>query len=240
MHGEVSNECVFCRELSGKMFDESQLYQQLSTTFPGGRLILETSHWSLVPTAGCFVEGYVVAVHNGHTLSLIYCNIEAQKDLFQLIEYTRLLFLKTYQKKMIFFEHGSIHKNVGANSVDHTHIHFVPFDSPLWESFVEDYRPEYYKVDSILQVGEIVRKHQLLSYLLFGDTDGCVYVIAHDPKKYSSQFFRMYISSKIAQDDIQWDWKKEIYADNMYKTYNKLLCVKNSLAIERMCCGHCE
>ncbi len=220
------NTCEFCNEFKhGIVYCENDiLYKQLYNKFGKSRIIYETSHWAILPTIGCFVEGYVLAVNKSHYLSLHQCDVESKNEFINLVELFRCVYRDIYKSDMVFFEHGTIMREHSSCSVEHVHLHFIPIQDSIWHQFLLLYNPKYYKIIDINQLSDIVESNHLVSYLLFCDIDGATYVIEPDKKKYPSQFFRMFILECIGKSNKcdSWNWKKDFYIENMYSTYKNL------------------
>ncbi len=214
--------CVLCRELENGITDDGKLLnKQLHEVFGANRLIYESSNWVVLPTVGCYIEGYVLAVNKQHYLSLYQCDFKSQKEFLDLINIMKNTFKKVYKCNMIYFEHGTIQREYSSCSVEHVHIHFIPFNKLVWNQFSSLYNPEYFKITNLNEFNNVIEFNKLSSYLLFSDIDCNTYIIKPDKIKYPSQFFRKFISNQFGINE-KWDWKKEFYIKNMCKTYNKL------------------
>lgn len=173
----MSNNCDFCLELQCISPQNNELYHQINKNFPNGRFFLKTKHWVLTPTVGCYLEGYTLAISKSHVLSLSNSSLNSQKEFSKLLTFMRNAFNELYKSKLVYFEHGTIKSKCDACSVEHAHIHFLPADTPQWNIFFSKYNPDYYLIKDLSQLKNTVKRYKMSSYLLFGDTDGKIYLI---------------------------------------------------------------
>lgn len=223
-------QCAFCDEIKNGLKPQNDILSaELYSEFGKSRIIFKTDYWSIVPTVGCFVEGYVLAINKSHFLSLYECDDNSKKDFVKLICTIEKIIEKHYNRKMIFFEHGTIKREYSSCSMEHVHVHFMPISNSIWGDFTTMYNPNYYEIANIYQLKDIVEKKHLSSYLLFRDINGQIFVIEPDVKKFPSQFFRFFISKFLGMND-SWNWKKNYYIENMYNTYEGIRsCIQDEV-----------
>ena len=100
--------CGFCSEYyrcdnSSNLFD-NMLKQRFKTP---SRIIIDSSACYVLPTIGCFVEGYSLIVSKRHVGSIGRLNYEEQDAFIALINRLKENSLETYNKPVICFEHGA-------------------------------------------------------------------------------------------------------------------------------------
>lgn len=211
-------ECCFCKEYADP--SQSQFFAEIGKQIGCvSRILVETDNWYVVPTMGSLTVGYVLLVCKQHYLSL--ANIDRKL-------YLEMLNLKTSIESVLFrqlglhcltFEHGTSNPSIkGANSVDHVHVHVLPFKRPIWQD-----------VASVMPNTnfEVVNNYEELytgwqnkppdTYLLFQDVDQKIYYIS-DASNMPSQMFRKCLAPHLGMDC--WDWRRENYSDNMVRTMN--------------------
>ena len=117
----------------------------------------------------------------------------------------------------VTFEHGTSNPfSKGANSVDHVHIHIVPFERPIWQDIVSTISPLSIKdIDNYERLYQEWQSIHPDSYLLFQDTNQKIYYIP-DASNMPSQLFRKCLAPHLAAPC--WNWKNEAYIDNMMRT----------------------
>lgn len=209
------NECCFCKEFHNAY--SSAFYYLLGKKmgFPS-RILAESTNWYAIPTLGSLTAGYVLLVCKHHYLSLATMDRDLIFEMLQLKENIEKIIYSKLNLRCVTFEHGSTTEGIGANSVDHVHIHIVPLQENVWDDIS--------KQNSIVNFHEMVDYLSVInmwesdlpdSYLLFQDLNKKIYYI-EDARKYDSQFFRKCISSYL--NVAAWDWRQEIFSNNILKT----------------------
>jgi len=212
-------KCSFCQELeNGLKAVNDSLYNKLYNVFGDKRIIKKTDSWAILPTIGCFIEGYILAVNKSHYTSLYSCDIFSRKEIETLMHDIQKAFNELYGSRLICFEHGTISSSYSSCSIEHSHIHFLPIKKCIWFDFLREYNPTYYRINSLDELCSVVNSRRLPSYLFLKDADNQMYIISPDPVKYPSQFFRMYTLKQLNIDG-DWNWKNDHYFENMWKTY---------------------
>lgn len=212
----MNNNCCFCEEYFRPT--DSQYYRVLGEKIGlKSRIFLETEHWYAIPTLGCFTVGYVLLICKQHYRSLSNLSIELFREMLEL---KNLVEAKIYQKlgqKCIAFEHGSSSdNNCGANSVDHVHLHVLPFSKEVWPYISSKFDLDNFMVfpdyDVLFSSWE---NHVPETYLLFQDLNGIIY---YKPNTfgYPSQFFRKCLAQYVGVE--KWNWRQEFYEKNFIKT----------------------
>lgn len=212
----MSGGCGFCEEYTDSR--NSEYYRLLGHKIGiTSRIVYETKHWYVVPTLGCLVPGYILLVCKNHYLSTanlskdLYCEfIELKKEMESII-------YKQVGLPCICFEHGVTSELYsGANSVNHVHIHIVPYSNSIWHDMSQKYNlNSFAKVANYENLYTMWLEAKPKSYLLFQDTDSAIYY-KDDASGFPSQFFRMCMASYLNVK--QWDWKIEYYEENITKT----------------------
>lgn len=212
----MSMECCFCKEYAD-MFD-NQYYNELGRQLGvDSRILVETQNWYAVPTLGCLTTGYVLLICKQHYQSLA--------NLSEAL-YREMLDLKGNIEKMLFaklglpclaFEHGAADSRfIGANSVNHVHLHIVPFSKIIWTELAQKH--ELYDFELVADYMDLFLKWEKAppkTYLLFQDINKAIYY-KQDADGVPSQFFRKCLSPYLNAS--QWDWKQEYYLSNFIKT----------------------
>lgn len=211
--------CPFCKELQFGF--EKKYYNDSNEKFEHSRILTETDHWVVIPTLGSFIEGYILIINKHHYRSLYDCPLNQKNELLNLMKSIEILFEKVYGKNNIFFEHGTISGPVSTNSVEHVHIHMLPFNNILWPQIQYKYNFNFFETNTIVDIDSIIVKQKLNSYILFGDTNNQVYLIDSTHNNYPPQFMRRILSDYFCKAE-QWNWKEHYFIDNMLKTYKSL------------------
>ena len=218
------NECCFCKEYHNA---HSSAFYCLLGKKKGfhSRVLAESTNWYAIPTLGSLTVGYVLLVCKHHYLSLATMNRDLIFEMIELKENIEKIILSKMNLHCVTFEHGSTTGEVGANSVDHVHVHIVPLQENVWNDISKrNSIVDFCKIADYSSLIDLWENELPDSYLLFQDLDKNIYYIK-DAKKYDSQFFRKCISSYLNVE--VWDWRQEIFPDNLIKTL-KLLGITSS------------
>lgn len=211
----IDSECDICRELqnpkAGWFFRE--VGSRLGVT---SRVLFRSDHWCAIPTAGCLTVGYLLLVCTEHEKSI--ANLQ-DSLFFELLEFKSRVeaeLLARTGKRCICFEHGTTTDTVsGANSIEHVHLHLVPFDAPVWNRLASSFSKEFVLLRDYMGFRAELKKRFPLAYLLFQDTDGSLYYIP-DAVGLPSQLFRRLLAPLLGAK--KWNWREEPYARNMLRT----------------------
>lgn len=210
------NKCCFCEEYHD--IYNNQYYNNWGKKLGySSRILLESPNWYVIPTIGCLTVGYVLLVCKQHYLSLANLDSELYQEMLVLKEQTESVLLSELGYNCISFEHGTTNAfYTGANSVDHVHLHIVPFASKIWNNIVSSYNiKNFYNIPNYNHLFNLWKSNLPESYLLFQDLDNNIYYIP-DALNYPSQFFRRCISPYLGTN--LWDWKQEVHESNFIKT----------------------
>lgn len=96
------------------------------------RFLLETDNWYAIPTMGSLTVGYILLVTKQHYLSLANLDSNLFFEMLNLKKSVEDFLFKKLGMHCIAFEHGTTNSySTGANSVDHVHLHILPFSRPV-------------------------------------------------------------------------------------------------------------
>lgn len=212
----MTMDCCFCKEYKAPL--QSQFYKEIGYKLNcPSRILLETSNWFAVPTIGSLTAGYVLLVHKQHYLSLADVPYSSYEEMLSLKKHIESVLAECLGLDCVTFEHGTSNPfSKGANSVDHVHIHIVPFERPIWQDIVSTISPLSIKdIDNYERLYQEWQSIHPDSYLLFQDTNQKIYYIP-DASNMPSQLFRKCLAPHLAAPC--WNWKNEAYIDNMMRT----------------------
>lgn len=215
-------DCSFCAENNFIINGNNLFTRYLADIFDQSRFFFDNFIWNFMPTIGCFIEGYILAVNKLHYSSLYHCPLEDKGNLINEFDLIKRIYSDVFKSKFIFFEHGIVKENYQtACCVDHVHIHFIPFPKVLWDTMLSAYKFKYFPLSNLYDVDKVINDNDISSYLLFGDIDENIYLIDASKNIYPSQFFRMIVFRYYyPEKENGWDWRKDQYIGNMFKTYN--------------------
>lgn len=208
--------CPFCNEYTCP--NESQFYMEVGNKIGyESRILLETDNWYVIPTLGSLTAGYVLLVTKQHYRSLANISHELFIEMLELKKKVEDVLYDKLGMHCISFEHGTVNDDSkGANSVDHLHVHVLPFSQPVWQNIALDVPQMCFNVVKSYQDLNRGWKEALPnSYLLFQDFDQKIYYVP-DASNMPSQFFRKHLAPYLDADN--WDWRSETYSDNIIQT----------------------
>ena len=208
--------CPFCAEYLDA--SGSQFYLDVGKQIGcESRILLETDNWYVIPTMGSLTVGYVLLVTKQHYLSLANLSREVFFEMLELKKRVEERLFRQLGMGCLTFEHGTVNSfSKGANSVDHVHVHMLPFAQSIWQDIVSDMPKTYFEVvDSYEALYDAWQKRLPNSYLLFQDVNQKIYYIS-DASNMPSQLFRKCLAPHLGADC--WDWRSECYSDNIVQT----------------------
>lgn len=212
----MNTKCCFCEEYLRPL--NSQYYIELGQEIDiKSRILLETKHWYAVPTLGCLTVGYVLLVCKQHYQSLSNLNATLYQEMLELKDLIEKRIHEKLGQKCVAFEHGSTSKYYcGANSVDHVHLHVLPFSREIWPEIAIKYGLNDFSIlTNYKDLFSLWANNIPKTYLLFQDLNRIIYY-KPDTQGFPSQFFRKCLAPYFKAK--KWDWKQELYKENFIKT----------------------
>ena len=189
--------CVFCN------IDKSR---------PENTIIEESDNFIVLPTIGALVDGYLMIVSKKHINSMSELKENEKIEYEFLIEKYRKKFENVYNKFPIIFEHGSpiTESDMKASSVIHAHTHIVNHEFINEESIVKNLN--FKRLENL----NYLSKKQ--NYIMYINPKNICYVSYNfEPV---SQMMRKIIAKDLGYEN-KFDWKKEIFIENINSTIKK-------------------
>lgn len=192
------DDCRLCWAVSG-----------LGQRFPSNYILYENSDYILIPALGSFLPGYVLLVSRKHLGCLSSLSNDAlitvERDLDEIDR-----FLRRYSTSWCVFEHGKTASDYPAgNTIDHLHLHFVPFKYDIVRDVSERLNVQPKPIKSITDL-PVLCDSQKSNYVFLRDSHRNKYVVL--AKTYPSQFVRQLIAIQVSQGDL-WNWKESPLED---------------------------
>jgi len=196
--------------MSEKKFFTSDFYNHV---------LFETDNFTVKPSLGSIVEGWLLIVPKEHYISLgSIVNPKLFDELNQLIEEIGFIVQKEYGKYVVF-ENGSFctNKLVGCG-VDYAHLHFVPTDLDLIKEIEQRFNIKYKweRVSGIDSSVSFIKNEK--PYLYFRNQQNESYITSDN--NIPSQLFRKAIAESMSVGE-QYDWKIYKFEDNIQRTIDK-------------------
>lgn len=132
------NDCAFCLEFAA--------------TPHGGRIIWRREGWVLLPTIGCFTEGYSLLMPERHLDAAADADSAELARVETVMEETRSLIANLYGP-VIVGEHGASGCDLGAGCCSHAHLHLIPVPDPQAVQDAYDATGgQGYRIDSLAEL----------------------------------------------------------------------------------------
>jgi len=177
------------------------------------RIIVRNDLFCLLPTLGCFIEGYTLLVtikHYDSYSAIGKKNLEILRDTLTEI---KNIYLKKYSGVSIF-EHGCVDQlNKAGACYQHAHLHIVPIYIDIDNQLLLNLK----KIDSIVDLNNFKDSNESYLYLSVLDKD---YVVINPD--ITSQFMRKIVANQISKTEF-WNWREYPFIQNIIKTKNSLI-----------------
>lgn len=217
----LSDSCCFCEEFASP--GDNQFFNEIGSRLGiASRVLMQRGGAVAVPTIGALTPGHLLLITRGHFHCLADVPPGDARDLLGLMHEAIGEIGRVFGKKCVAFEHGAGPGALTrANSVDHCHLHALPFERPLWGKIASDYGidgcSEFSSAESVYAY---LSEKRPQTYLYFMDTDMTHRVIEGE-RAFESQFFRRVIAAELSLGPI-WDWRENALEDNLKKTIEKM------------------
>jgi diadenosine tetraphosphate (Ap4A) HIT family hydrolase len=209
--------CEFCTEFSKDSGGRNS------------RIILDRDGFAVLPTVGCFVDGYVLIVPRDHAASLASLPAAARSAALDLAEEVRGQLQNVYGQ-YVLSEHGALNcDDTGAACCDHCHVHLIPMGE-LTSKVVEYYwktggQPEYCGGPAGFE------SYTARSYVMVSTEPGRYSLWPAD--RFERQFVRKVCAGLLGKGDL-FNWREHPFTAAMKRTKqacDRLLAAKPEQAI---------
>lgn len=195
----VNKDCPFCKEINCN--DQNYLNKS--------RIVMETDNFVVLPTLGCFCKGYLLVLPKNHVLSMSDLSYDKLDELHKITNIISKYIWEKMNMKRNIFEHGTKNEYESTStSIEHAHLHIVPFDGQVLRLLPKDCSFKRIKGFNDL-------KFETNNYLYLNDINNNDYIV--QAKNYLSQFFRRIVCEGIGMKHF-WDWKEYPFVDNVETT----------------------
>jgi ATP adenylyltransferase len=182
------------------------------------RPLFESPNFSVLPSLGALVEGWLLVVPRAHFICLGALEPSLIRE-FNWIKQLAVTALTECYGPLAAFEHGpSGPRNAIGCGVDHAHLHVVPTSEELLPG-VRSYLPECirWEVGTIGTAESHYRENR--SYLYVEQPIG-VGLIATQPA-FGSQLFRRVIADSIGKP-LEYNWREFPHEENVARTIERV------------------
>ncbi len=190
--------CIFCN------MDNSKVENTI---------IDESNNFFVLPAIGSLVDGYLMIVSKRHINSMAELTENERNEYEFMLKKYRNLFKSIYNKFPIIFEHGCpvTNSDMKANSVEHAHTHIVNHQFMNESTIIK--KLNFNKIDNL---GYLMKKQ---NYIMYINNENVCYITNHfEPV---SQMMRKIIAKDLGYEN-KFDWRKEMFIENINSTIKKL------------------
>ena len=191
---EYSKECPFCKD---SRFSNNKL-----VNLPTKDCILFENHNIYVQVdISPLCLGHILIITNEHYLNFIETSNEIKKDVVKLKENIKKIYKEVYNSDILFFEHGSAKTGYAGSSIEHAHLHCIPYKFNINESLNE-------------LLGNPIKCDIFSSSYQYKNEFSYIYTenpyeskIIYKVEKLPSQILRKLVSEKLNDTDYLWQEK---------------------------------
>lgn len=181
------NDCPFCKNTRFKNNELINIDTINSIIFENDNLYIQVDISPLC-------RGHILIVTNKHYLNFYETSKNIKDDVIKLKDKIREIYKEIYNSDVLFFEHGSSMSGYAGSSIDHAHIHAIPFN---------------YDFNNDLNLGREINCdifktfnfHNEFSYIYLENSNKN---IIYKVEKLPSQFMRKVVSDKLKLDGYLW------------------------------------
>jgi diadenosine tetraphosphate (Ap4A) HIT family hydrolase len=212
----MTPECPFCEE-----FNSSGFYNGKS------RLIHHCNRYIVIPTIGCFCEGYCLYLPKEHRTSFAECSPEALETARDKLYDIRRIIAEEIGINVILAEHGPRSGGKGKSEgpdcscVDHAHIHMIPVPDvgAVLHRYVEAGGPPT-ALGSFSEISQFKGPYIYLGIPSLTEGESR-HMIWKDTKGFQRQFVRKVCASIYGMGSF-YNWRRHPFQERMRETYNRL------------------
>lgn len=204
--GYIMNSCIFCQENRfrnnlkvGLTFSESMLF--------------ENKHIYVTPDLSPLVPGHLLIVSQEHYNSFASAPMEVQDALQKAIKYIYNNFNFRY---LTWFEHGAVFPGKGGASIDHAHLHVLPYDIPI-KKLVEFDNLYLQKLSYTEEIFNTLAEKQPYLWIGNGFNLSSIYYVDNLP----SQYLRNVVTRLLGNES--YNWKNNFMQEESLKKYRETL-----------------
>ena len=200
------NNCIFCQE--------NRFYNNLKVGFTlSESLIYEDEYIFITPELAPLVPGHLLIISQNHYNSFAGTPTNVQDALQKAIDY---IHNNLNYNQITWFEHGAVFSGKGGASIDHAHLHVLPYDFPIQQA-VESYNKYLKKVQFSKDVFHPLAEKQPYLWISDGFHSSSIYYVDNLP----SQYLRNIVMQ--LQGEKEYNWKYNFMKKDSIKKYKETL-----------------
>jgi diadenosine tetraphosphate (Ap4A) HIT family hydrolase len=201
--------CPFCREL------ESGTLPDFCNAEIDSRILHETDRFVVMADISPLVPGHVMIVPKAHILCYGAVEDTAREEFSSIVNATRTLIAEHYGPS-VMLEHGTSSLAPVADHVTHAHLHIVPADIDIRDSFLN------YNTTTIASLSDLSRWAARDEEYLYFESCAGERTVADRIVNIKRLFIRSEVAKRVGVPDPLWDWRRHILSDNLRSTVETL------------------
>ena len=170
--------------------------------------------------------GHILIISNYHYLNFYEMPKEIKEDVIKIKEKLKIIYKNLYNTDILFFEHGSAQSGYAGTSIDHAHLHCIPyFNNKL------DIKNTLNKM-----LGDNIECDILANYD-FNNQFSYIYIesekdgkVIYKVNRLPSQFLRKLILEKLGDNNFLWQ-EKCITPNSINKLKQTIIDFKSKISI---------
>lgn len=209
-----SLDCPFCKSARFKNNKLADLPTEDTILFENENIYVQVDISPL-----CL--GHILIITNDHYLNFFEASNEIKKDVIKIKDKIKEIYKQVYNAGVLFFEHGSAQSGYAGASIDHAHLHCIPYKFDISDSLYN-------------LLGEPI-KCDILSSYNFNNEFSYIYLeseqngnLIYKVNKLPSQFLRRLLSENFG--DSEYLWQEKCRTEDNKKSLNQTVSdLKNKL-----------
>ena len=206
---EYSKDCPFCKKTRFQNNKLVNLPAEDSILFENKNIYVQVDISPL-----CL--GHILIITHKHYLNFYETHNNIKRDVTKLKNNIKKIYKELYNMDVLFFEHGSAKPGYAGSSIDHAHLHCIPYNFDIIKS-LNNILGEPIKCN-ILALNSQYKNE--FSYIYVENSKSNKFIYKVD--KLPSQFLRKLVSEKLNSSNYLWQ-------ENCL-TSNNSLCLKQTIA----------
>jgi len=200
-------DCPFCKNTRFKNNKLADLPTEDTILFENEKIYVQVDISPL-----CL--GHILIITNDHYLNFFKTSNEIKKDTIKIKDKIKEIYKQVYNTDVLFFEHGSAQSGYAGASIDHAHLHCIPYKFDINDSL--------HKL-----LGEPI-ECDILSSDNFNNEFSYIYLeseqngkLIYKVNKLPSQFLRRLLSENFG--DSEYLWQEKCRTEDNKKNLNQTI-----------------
>lgn len=184
-----SNVCPFCKDTRFNNLKLINMPEDESILFENDKIFVQVDISPLC-------RGHILIVTNEHYLNFYETPKAIKDDVIKIKDCIKKVYKEVYNSDVLFFEHGSAKSGEAGSSIDHAHLHAIPYN---------------FNLESEIKLFDTFFECDILTNYQFNNEFSYIYLEQNDRmkriykvEKLPSQFMRKVVTSKLNYDNYLW------------------------------------